>query len=226
MPAGLDQAASDIWLVNPLPVALHHYERELLDVLGTCEGLSARSDDSVTVEMSDGEAPSRPRRAAATLRARSRRGSPGARLVLWPVFGLADIATWWRYRPGTWVVVHDPKPLRRQVGMGRIGALIGGVASRHEVGVIVHSTPAQDVLTAKRWNTVVLPHPINDRTLRRAPPGADSRFWASGSRPVRSSRCAGSRRRGSGATVATWSGVAGRTSPAGRSTAGSSARRS
>jgi hypothetical protein len=171
MPAGLDHGASDVWLVNPLPIALHHYERELLDVLGTCQGLSARSDDAVTVEMTDGEAPSRPRRAAATLRARSRRGSPGARLVLWPVFGLADIATWWRYRPGTWVVVHDPKPLRRQVGMGRIGTMIGGVASRHEVGVIVHSTPAQDVLTAKRWNTVVLPHPIKRPDPQAGTPG-------------------------------------------------------
>jgi hypothetical protein len=152
--------APDLWLVNPLPAALHHYERELLDVLETCGGLTAVRDDSVTVEMSDGEAQSRPSRALATLRARAGRVSPGARLVLWPVFGLADVATWWRHRRDTWVVVHDPEPLRRQVGMGSIGGWIGGVASRHQVGVIVHSESAHNVLASKRWDTVLLPHPM------------------------------------------------------------------
>jgi hypothetical protein len=156
-PGGL---GGELRIVNPLPSALHHYEQELRDVLATCAELVVRSDKAVTVEMSDGEAPSRPGRAVATLLARSRRGPAATRLVLWPVFGLADAITWWRYRPGTWLVVHDPKPLRRQVGMGRFGAWVGGVASRHDVGVIVHSIPAHDVLTANRWDTVVLPHPI------------------------------------------------------------------
>jgi hypothetical protein len=160
-------------LVNPLPAALHHYERELVDVLGTCELAGVQRDGSPGIEMTDGDASSRLGRAVNTLRWRLHGVDPAAvRLVLWPVFGLADAATWVRRRGTTWLIVHDPEPLRRQVGMGRIAAQLGGYASRHGVGVIVHSEPAAAVLRRNGWSTTMLPHPIRRPVDDQSLPGS------------------------------------------------------
>jgi hypothetical protein len=157
------QQAGDarVAVINPLPLTLHHYELELLDVLSGCRLASVAAGPTVSAEMTDGDASSRLGRAAKIVCSRLA-GGDGAdvRLVLWPVFGLMDAMTWLRQRNGTWLVVHDPEPLRRQVGMGPISAWAGGLASRHGVGVIVHSVPASDVLRGKGWRTTTLPHPI------------------------------------------------------------------
>lgn len=148
-------------LVNPLPATLSHYETALESVLRAAGAAVATDEPTVSAEMSDGAPRGRPVRAVAALRQRWRPRQAGdVRLVLWPVFGLADPVTWLRGRRGTWVVVHDPQPLRRQFGMGRIAGAAGGWVSRHGVGVIAHSEPALEVLRRRGWRVELLPMPI------------------------------------------------------------------
>ena len=63
------------------------------------------------------------------------------------------------------MVVHDPVPLRRQVGMGRLARRMGGAGARHgSIRVGVHSAPARDSLVAMGWpDPALLPHPVLPR---------------------------------------------------------------
>lgn len=158
-------SAPRILIVNPLPAALHHYELELGDIieagaLGPAERLEVPTIEATPHRWA------RAKTALALLRDRLRpAGRETPILALWPAFGLADVATWWRWRRRVWVVIHDPEPLRAQYGMGRFALRISRRANTRGVGVIVHSAPAEQVLAAAGWVTVRLPHPI----CRRSP---------------------------------------------------------
>jgi glycosyltransferase involved in cell wall biosynthesis len=59
-----------------------------------------------------------------------------------------------------WLVVHDPEPLRRQRGHGRLASTSEALARISGVRVVAHSRPAADVLRAQGWDPVCLPHPV------------------------------------------------------------------
>lgn len=152
-------------LVNPLPRALNHYEQEVrlnlaesgIDVLGEAE--------AVSIERAGSDGARRFRRAISILRVRSQtRGRTDPLLVLWPAFGLLDLLTWWRTgrRRSVFVVVHDPCPLGREFGSGRVARLLAGLAFVwSDVKVVVHSEEAlADLPRTVRAVAVKVPLPF------------------------------------------------------------------
>jgi hypothetical protein len=161
-------------VVNPIPLALAHYERELRDVLSACS-VEAETVGSPSIERSS-DGPSAVRRAGSVLRWRMRPTSvPRETLALFPAFGLADPISWLRRRGKVWLVVHDPAPVARQLGTGRPAAALGRLVVGRKVRVVVHSQPAADLLRRRGWSVEMLPHPVRERddsasvTIRREP---------------------------------------------------------
>lgn len=99
-------------------------------------------------------------------------------IVVWPAFGLADLALWWLpfWAGRRIVLIHDPQPLRRQVGYSRLAKLVARRASRSaRIEVTAHTELAADEL--RRMGVVVsriLPHPIAPPVSRAASSAAVS----------------------------------------------------
>lgn len=153
------RSGSAIALANPLPAALHHYERELRDVL-EAGGSEVHDQACPDVEVAGHGRGLKLRRAIGSLTGRVGGSGSEPTVALWPVFGLADPATWVLHRGRIWVIVHDPEPLRAQAGMSRVAATLGRMASRRHIGVIVHTELAGAVLEDAGWDPIHLPHPI------------------------------------------------------------------
>ena len=116
----------EIQLANPLPSALAHYEVALVETLGRV-GVSVESYRLPSVE---GLSPRlKISSALATLRIAFWPNLVRQRVVrLWPVFGLVDLLIWPRTRHEiSACVIHDPVPLRRQFGFGRMARLLLGI---------------------------------------------------------------------------------------------------
>jgi hypothetical protein len=149
---------------NPLPVALGHYEKALADTLAAA-GVSGLARSATSIETGGGGMATRLRLGARAARAQRRLAQDGyAVIACWPSFGLVDPLVWRRLgrQAQVTVVVHDPEPLDRQFGVGRVWARLGALGLRPgRVGVVVHSTPARDALLVTGWpDPVLLPHPI------------------------------------------------------------------
>src|SRR5882757_1667316 len=114
LPRKLQAQQGPVWIYNPLPEALHHYEESLFEVLAASKWGRARA-------------------ALAELGAHAQSGREhGHLIVCWPTYGLLEPALWlptWRGSTVS-IVVHYPSPLRPQLGMGRIAAALGGRAAR------------------------------------------------------------------------------------------------
>jgi hypothetical protein len=161
-----------VLVYNPLPVALRHYETELVSVLATMDRELVRLPVS-SAELGNAGAVDRVRAAGHDLRGRLRTSRiPGHVVVCWPVLGLAEPALWAAVSRRTRVtlLVHDPVPLRRQVGMGRAARMLGRLGAHHDrVRVAVHSRPAARALRDIGWpDTVQLPHPLIPRLVELA----------------------------------------------------------
>lgn len=157
-------------LVNPLPQALHHYEQAL-------QGHLERPLDSVAVSI-EASGSGRLRRPARRVSALSRLLALALRrraaLVLWPSLGLADLALARLSRGIRMVIIHDPFPLRKQAGFGRMGRALGRWGSRGKrVRVVTHTELAAAALAEQGIHChMVLPHPV--MLDRQAVPAAKS----------------------------------------------------
>ncbi|HZZ47603.1 MAG TPA: hypothetical protein VFE65_12025 [Pseudonocardia sp.] len=156
--------SAPVYLYNPLPAALHHFQRELVDVLSTA-GVPLAECRAPSAELGGSTGVARVRAAVTELTGRLRRDRRGGHvLVCWPTYGLLEPALWLPTAAlaDVSVVVHDPSPLRRQPGMGDLSARLGGLAARwSRVRVIVHSAPASARLVSLGWpRPHRLPHPI------------------------------------------------------------------
>ncbi len=167
-------------VVNPLAAALHHYQSEILTVLGDN---AVETSLSAIPEPSTGEGSRITwllRYIAALARAGAdTRRSGGQLLVVWPALGYLDLILLRAVagRRGS-LVIHDPVPLVKAVGYGRLARRIA-VRLGAGVQVIVHSETARRALDPALPDELIsiLPHPI-------LPP---RRRWAaepSRSRPV------------------------------------------
>ena len=159
-------------VVNPLPKTLSHYR----DVLASSVGPPVAGARLIEPDIEVGDLPT-PRRLLARVRAlKALVVAALARdcvLVLWPSFGLADLAIWRASSLGArrLVVVHDPVPLRRQVGYGRVGSRLGRWGSRG-VEVVAHTRLAARSLESNGIVVShVLPHPALPPGSRSKPPG-------------------------------------------------------
>ena len=154
---------------NPLPTALRHYETELRSVLATTDRELVRVSVG-SAELGNAGLADRMRAVGHDLRGRLQTSRiPGHVVVCWPVLGLAEPALWATVsrRTRVTVIVHDPVPLRPQVGMGRAARSLGRLGTHHErVTVAVHSGPAASALREIGWpDPVQLPHPIVPRSV-------------------------------------------------------------
>lgn len=158
-------------LVNPLPEALGHYQRELTDLLGTA-GVTVTATTTASAERR-GTGRSAASVLAESLDARLRVTGPPPgvhRLVLWPVLGYPELLMWRGRARDTSIVFHDPRPLRRQVGLGtgacRLTRVAGNV--RCTRGMLVHSAAALVAVEERGFTADLLPHPILAPVAREA----------------------------------------------------------
>lgn len=156
--------ACDVAVYNPLPKMLCHYEHELVETLGLA-GIAATSANGSSIEVGATSLWGRVRAARRVLGHQGRLvGAERHVLACWPSFGLLEPLLWRCHRGQgrVTIVVHDPQPLRRQFGLGKIAARLGERALNPSlVQVVVHSRPARDVLVELGWpEPTLLPHPV------------------------------------------------------------------
>jgi hypothetical protein len=128
-----------VTLFNPLPRTLRHYEDALRETLGRL-GVSATTFRPVPAADSSVSHLARGRAHLAGVR---RTRSEERLIVLWPAFGWLEPAIWEGAR-GCLVIVHDPAPIRRQYGYGRLARAAGRIALDHGgPGLICHTEVAR-----------------------------------------------------------------------------------
>jgi glycosyltransferase involved in cell wall biosynthesis len=148
-------------VLNPLPRALAHYQEALLAVLDEA-GVPAGLVDGVDIEREQNGV-SRHRLAASVLRERLRPDRVGdPLLVLWPALGFLESAGWWG-RCRTFLVMHDPVPLRPQLGMGSRERALARclLRSRQRLDLIVHSERAAIELAENGLDSILVPLPMS-----------------------------------------------------------------
>jgi hypothetical protein len=153
-----------------LPAALAHYADELIAILHAA-GHLARTEPVPSIERSLDE-PVVARTAKTVSSRLGLRRLQDDVIVLWPAFGLLDPITFLGRRAHTWLIVHDPTPLRRQLGMGFWAAKLGRLALTRRLTIVVHSEPARQVMADRDWPVVMAPHPIlppTDTSMPRGP---------------------------------------------------------
>lgn len=148
-----------ILIINPLGSALAHYTDELEDQL---------SSIGVEFETIDFPEPSQNgqtrrrwiRQYLSAVRKASRRHDCYT-LVTWPALGMLDLVILrvLGIRRGA-IVFHDPKPLVRAVGYGKISQLAAALGKR--IDKIVHSSAALEDAREHLGmsNATLLPHPV------------------------------------------------------------------
>jgi glycosyltransferase involved in cell wall biosynthesis len=156
---------------NPLPDTLSHYEAALVDIL-TATGMRPQSAAAPSIEVHDKSVLRRATAALLDLGAHLRTARRANHVIVcWPTYGLLEPALWLAAsrRCTVSLIVHDPSPLRRQVGMGRVARTVGGAASRFQhIRVVVHSQAAARQLEVFGWELLtVLPHPVSLPQARR-----------------------------------------------------------
>lgn len=110
-------------IANPLPAALAHYTRELEDTLERT-GAAWETAHVRGVEGRQGMLGRLGMLGDAVLNVLQERGGPESSLVVWPSLGLLEARLWTSRRAKNAVFLHDPIPLRRQAGFGRLSRWI------------------------------------------------------------------------------------------------------
>jgi GT2 family glycosyltransferase len=162
-----------IAVVNPLGGALAHYVLALTDTL-------AASGASVAQYRADEPSVSGEARARWVWRTWcllwSARGetkqnnSESSVLLVWPVLGYLDVLVLRALGVRATLIVHDPRPLVRAIGYGRLSRLLASRFS-HKVRVMVHSSQAREALEedTRGFAVSVVAHPIISPRAAEAP---------------------------------------------------------
>lgn len=160
-------------IVNPLPRALHHYQRELASVLDSLGHVAWQQHPVGSAEI--GGLGRVEKLQAAVRHLRSLRSITGPVIGVWPALG--HLEAFGLTGPGGAIIHHDPVPIRRQVGYGAL-SVRASVSRANRVGItaVAHSAAAERRLREFGYRFVTaVPHPI-------LPPEARS---SGGDRPVR-----------------------------------------
>lgn len=164
-----------VLLVNPLPAALAHYEtvlgRTLLDA-----GCEVQIANATSIEVGGG--PTKRLRKLFRLGTERLLMRPRADVivVLWPALGFLDVLTWLitSWRAPVCVVMHDPVPLRPQVGLSARARGMARFLLRHSrVTLLFHTKVAAQEFSNRPEDIRLVPHPArpiphqdSDGTLR------------------------------------------------------------
>jgi GT2 family glycosyltransferase len=153
-------------LINPIPTALAHFEREMISLLTLDGARATRQISSVSIEGIRGII-QRVRTMVSLVVERSalaKVSDAETFIVLWPALGYFDALTWVRLsrRNRVMLIVHDPIPLRRQSGYSRLGKWIfRRMTHLSGLEVICLSESASKALLSQTGvSGRVLPHPI------------------------------------------------------------------
>jgi hypothetical protein len=158
-----------VYIVNPLGAALAHYSSELESVLNK-SGVQAEIISDVEPGVSGR---SRFHWLVAHFwnvrRAASNCGTGDSVITVWPVLGYFDLAiNRVLGKNRTWLIVHDPNPLVRSLGYGRIGRLL--LRWSKPGRIICHSRNAVQTVAEQGRRTTqahLLPHPIANSSQGR-----------------------------------------------------------
>ena len=156
--------APRIELINPLPLALDHYQASMISVLEQL-GVDVIVRDAPSTEISGLSRAQKLRRVAATVASRWRtRTVEHPIVILWPAFGNLDQFTWPASAGRRLVILHDPLPLRKSFASGNVSArLAAGFATR--VKTVAHSDRAvADLELLGRRVHAQVPHPFLERS--------------------------------------------------------------
>lgn len=171
-------------LYNPLPKAMSHYATAFRSAIEG-EGLAV---DTVAVDLEPGRA-SLPAKFWTLLRSLPRMAriarTKATVVVLWPAFGSIDLVWWWLLAPRgarRIVIIHDPVPLRRQVGHSALGHRLARRASRAAaLEIVAHTAGAARALEDQGVAvSAVLPHPVLPRRSSTGPQGHQVRLTVLG----------------------------------------------
>lgn len=162
-------------IANPLPLALRHFSDEIEYILRAAK-VDSRGTLSISTEGRTGV-----RRVFALVRYASRLLSTRGDLILvWPLVGYLDVLIASLRRGRTHLIIHDPLPLRRQVGLGRRSAWLARSllkSARSRVSIVVLSESARiEVATALAVEPRVLPHPTLPQLTARGVSEIDREF--------------------------------------------------
>ncbi len=142
---------------DPLPEAFAHWERQLSATLG----------EKVDFVRTQNEGLGRGARIWALLRhvktARRLLRSGRPVLVTWPLLGWLEVILWASPATTVYLSVHDPRPLRRQIGLGKASAwLARRTPSRWRPKIIAYSSVALDTIrdTLPGTSITMLPLPM------------------------------------------------------------------
>lgn len=155
-----------IYVINPLPKTLFHYENALLAMLSE-SGVKARVMPSPSVEVGMAHE----NRALIALRSAWSRlrllGRPrGTVIGLWPALGLLECLLYLptSLRHDVLLIIHDPIPLRRQFGYSRACRFVARIctALSPRLTLVTHTRLAQkDLQRWARCQSLRLPHPLS-----------------------------------------------------------------
>lgn len=161
-----------ILVVNPLGTALSHYQR------GIVAALLHHTMSHVTIAFDEPSMNGQHRfrwlaqYIGALRRARTERYT--STLVLWPVLGYLDLVLFRVLRlPNPCLVIHDPTPLVRAVGYGRIAKNLASFFA--DSRVVTHSSSAREEIARAIGpdRAAIVPHPVAPNADRSpAPRGA------------------------------------------------------
>lgn len=167
----IDSQTRAVVLFNPLKLSLAHYTEALASNLTEAGVVSQVVETALEI----GRRPLAQRLllASRAIPAYVRVARSSSLVVIvWPMLGMFDLVLWKVLSPRhsrRLVVVHDPVPLRRQVGYGRTAYWLAALATRRgAVQVIAHTKLAAAEIERRGVHVShILPHPIQPRTRPR-----------------------------------------------------------
>jgi GT2 family glycosyltransferase len=164
LPKASEPTRNTIVILNPLGGALHHFEREQQSVL------AGERTDIVQDRIIEPSVSGRSRLSwiwsyvrmvlAASSSSRHRSGRT-VHLVLWPVLGYFDVILLGLLLKKTSLIVHDPHPLVRAIGYGKIARSLATLfANRVEIIALSQTAATEIKADVPRLKLTTLPHPI------------------------------------------------------------------
>lgn len=152
-------------IVNPLPSALSHYHEQTTQLLRAID-VDVRDVPTRSVELGSDKL----QKVVSLLRLVWERltlrvDDTDLVLVLWPALGYLDVLTWMRLarRRPVALLIHDPEPLRKQVGLSRGSQWIARQCLRRSsLTIVCHTELAASVVRRMTGaEPVVVPHPVD-----------------------------------------------------------------
>lgn len=162
--AGRRQASKQILLANSIPRTLGHYQTELVETL-TRVGISAEilADFPSIEDQSSAWGKVRLAFNSTVASRRAIRSEDAPIIQLWPSLGLIENLIWRSSNKKIAIVFHDPVPITRQFGYGKVSRVVATKPAPHKCPTIIsHSADASLHLRRifPRADVVELYHPI------------------------------------------------------------------